>query len=197
MRAGVARIWAASSTMTAIALLGLALVLAILPLLGLKTYVIAGESMAGTIPKGSLILDRIVPASSLQVGDVITFRPPGAKGPVTHRIVSIVPDQNGTRVYRTKGDVNPSVDPWQVTLDQDEQPRYLANVPYVGYAIAALSLRPVRLFALALPALVIAVAVLSSLWKEAGEDLRRRETGADCNEREGLAARPAQELQET
>ena len=191
------RLWAASSTLAAIALLGSALVLAALPLLGLKTYVIAGNSMARAIPKGSLILDRTVPVSSLEVDDVITFRPPGARRPITHRIVSIVPQEDGTPVYRTKGDGNPSVDPWQVTLDQRVQARYLAHVPYVGYAIAAVSLRPVRLFVLALPALVIAVALLSSLWKEAGEELRRREPRAGDEEREEYAPRPGQELQET
>ena len=81
-----------------------ALVLAFLamPLFGLKTYVITGGSMNGSVGRGALIFDKAAPVSSLKVGDVITYRPPEKSGLVTHRIVSMERQADGTAVSRPK-----------------------------------------------------------------------------------------------
>jgi signal peptidase len=34
--------------------------------------------MTGTIDRGSLIFDKVVPAESLKVGDIITYTPPAS-----------------------------------------------------------------------------------------------------------------------
>ena len=162
---------------------GVALILAALmllpPLFGLHRYVLVGGSMEPTIHKGSVIFDRVVPVSSLRVGDVITYTPPpGAQGPVahavTHRIVWVGRDRFGARAFRTKGDHNHVDDPWRFTLHSATQAEETFAIPYVGYAIAALSLRPVRMALIGLPALLIALGILVSLWQDAGEEVRRR-----------------------
>jgi signal peptidase len=79
-------------------------------LLGYHRYVLVGHSMEPTIHKGSLVFDEIVPVAALRKGDVITYIPPITKEPVTHRILSIERGPNGERVFRTKGDNNPSPD---------------------------------------------------------------------------------------
>jgi len=131
--------------------------------------------MTGTYDRGSLVYERAVPASELEVGDVITYTPPrgrGPTGPVTHRIVAIEENSRGEPVFRTKGDANSSADPWRFTLDEPTQPRAVFSVPYVGYAFAALGLREVRMFLIGIPALFIAVVLLARLWRQAGEDAR-------------------------
>jgi signal peptidase I len=162
---------------------GLALVLAALmllpPLVGLHRYVLVGGSMEPTIHRGAVIFDRVVPVSSLRVGDVITYTPPPrAQGPVahavTHRIIWIGRDRFGARAFRTKGDANRVADPWRFTLHSATQAREVFSIPYVGYAIAALSLRPVRMALIGLPALLIALGIIVSLWQDAGEEVRRR-----------------------
>lgn len=162
---------------------GVALILAGLmllpPLFGLHRYVLVGGSMEPTIHKGSVIFDRVVPVSSLRVGDVITYTPPpGAQGPVahavTHRIVWVGRDRFGARAFRTKGDHNHADDPWRFTLHSATQAEETFAIPYVGYAIAALSLRPVRMALIGLPALLIALGIMVSLWQDAGEEVRRR-----------------------
>ncbi len=162
---------------------GVALILAGLmlvpPLLGLHRYVLVGGSMEPTIHRGSVIFDRVVPVSSLRVGDVITYTPPpGAQGPVahpvTHRIVWVGRDRFGAPAFRTKGDANHADDPWRFTLHSATQAREVFAIPYVGYAIAALSLRPVRMALIGVPALLIAIGILVSLWQDAGEEVRRR-----------------------
>src|SRR5215211_1501787 len=59
---------------------------------GYQRYVITGGSMQGTYDRGSIVFDKAVPVSDLEVGDVITYTPPassGVDGLITHRIVPI------------------------------------------------------------------------------------------------------------
>jgi signal peptidase I len=148
-------------------------------LLGMQRYVITGGSMAGTIEKGSVIYCDLTPTERLRVGDIITFRPPGYASTLTHRIVDITPGQDGRSVYRTKGDFNEAADPWSVNLVQPTQARYVFHIPYVGYVLAVLTIRQVRVTLIGLPALVIAVSLLWSLWRQAGQDLAGREGDPD------------------
>lgn len=155
---------------TGLLLAGLALAAALLAprLLGFESYVITGGSMSGTYDRGSIVLARAVPVSDLRRGDVITYNPPahtGVRGPVTHRIVAARRDATGRRVFRTKGDANRRADPWRFTLPQATQARAAFGIPLVGYAAAALTLRPVRMLVIGLPALVIALLCLADLWR--------------------------------
>lgn len=147
-------------------------------LLGVERYAITSGSMAGSYDRGSILYARDVPTESLRVGDVITYSPPGAAGAsglITHRIASIRRDADGSPVFRTKGDANPVADPWQFTLERPTQAKAVFSVPYVGYALAALGVRHVRMLLIGLPALLVAVGILVGLWRKAGEEVRRRE----------------------
>lgn len=144
---------------------------------GWQRYAIVSGSMTGTYDRGSLVLDEVVPVSTLKAGDVITYLPPAGAGPhhlITHRIASIERDASGERVYRTKGDANPVADPWTFRLGGDTQARVRLGVPYVGYALSALGRRDVRLVAIALPALLIAGFSLLRLWRQLGVEASRR-----------------------
>jgi signal peptidase len=151
-----------------LALAALAALLVLVPsLLGLQRYVIVSGSMTGTYDQGSLVLDDVVPVSALAAGDVITYRPPAGDHLITHRIAWIGRDRQG-RVFRTKGDANPVVDPWTFRLDRTTQARVRASVPYAGYALAALGRRDVRLALIALPAVLIAAFNVAGLWRRLG-----------------------------
>jgi signal peptidase len=153
------------------------------PLLGYERYVVTGGSMDGSYDRGSIVFDEEVAVSDLAVGDAITYRPPpetGMEGLITHRIVSIRERSEADTLFRTKGDANESPDPWRFTLDQPTQARVAFHVPFLGYAIAALSVREVRMLVIGLPALLIAFALAARLWREAGAATatRRDEAGA-------------------
>ncbi|MBN2334074.1 signal peptidase I [Candidatus Bathyarchaeota archaeon] len=78
--------------------------------------VVTTGSMQPTLHPGDLIYVKGVAASDLQVGDVITFRPPSdyiSGVLITHRIAEKSYDLDET-YFKTKGDNNPSVDPWTV-----------------------------------------------------------------------------------
>jgi signal peptidase len=162
-------------TTLCVAVFALVTLLVLLPaVLGLQRYVITGGSMTGTIDKGSLVYSRLTPVDRLKVGDIVTFVPPGYPSPVTHRIVNIS-RQGGKRVFRTKGDFNKVADPWRVTFDKPMLARAVFHIPYLGYLLAAFALRPVRLLLIGLPAILIAGSLLWSLWRSAGEEVRRQE----------------------
>jgi signal peptidase len=150
----------------------LALAVLVPALLGFQRYVITSGSMTGTYDRGSLVFDRVVATSSLRKGDVITFRPPGQAGLVTHRIVA-VQVVRGQRVFTTKGDANRTADIWgPLTLQVARQARVAFHAPYVGYGIAALSDRRVRMLLIGLPALLIAISTLAGLWRDSGAEAR-------------------------
>jgi signal peptidase I len=146
-----------------VAALALGALMLLPPLAGYQRYVITGGSMGDTIPRGSIVYDKPVPVSALRVGDVITYTPPAESGPggrVTHRIVWIGRGADGARAFRTRGDANASVDPWRFELRGAHQARVAGHVPYVGYVLAALGLRWLRMLVIGLPAALIALVLV-------------------------------------
>jgi signal peptidase len=163
-------------TALCIAVAALVVLVILLPaVLGLQRYVITGGSMTGAIDKGSVVYSRLTPVGQLKAGDIITFLPPGDSSLVTHRIVSIARSDGGQRVFRTKGDFNQAADPWRITFPQPVQARYAYHIPFLGYLLALLSIRAVRMLLIGLPAFVIALSLLWSLWHSAGAEVRREE----------------------
>lgn len=151
--------------------------------LGFQRYVIVSGSMTGTYDRGSIVFDEEVPVSDLKVGDTITYAPPPGASPeklVTHRIVSIGRNGRGEETFRTKGDANEVADPWTFTLDEPEQARVAFSVPYVGYPLAALSIPIVRMLAIGIPAIAVAILILAGIWRDAGEEARRRQAESNA-----------------
>ena len=161
--------------------LALAAILLIPAALGYQRYVIVSGSMTGTYDRGSIVYDREVPVSDLKVGDPITYSPPSGASPeklLTHRIVWIGHNKGGEETFRTKGDANEAADPWTFTLDKPSQAKVAFSVPYVGYLLAALSIPTVRMLAIGIPAIVVAFLILAGIWRDAGEEARRREAAS-------------------
>jgi signal peptidase len=170
----VSRLVSALFTALTVAAIGVALLLIVVPLaFDYERYVITGGSMEPTIHKGAVAFDRVVPVGELKVEDVITFKPPDSMSQVTHRIVGVQLDDRGRPVFRTRGDANEYEDPWQVSLPGPTQARYSFQIPYLGYGLAALTLRWVRLLVLAVPAFAIGVSLLVSVWRDAATEARR------------------------
>jgi signal peptidase len=147
-----------------------ALVVTFVPgLFGYQRYVLVGGSMEPTIHRGSLVFDEIVRVRDLRQGDVITYQPPGGRQAVTHRLISAKRQKTGSPIFRTQGDANAAADMRPFRLNQATQARYRFSVPYLGWAFIALGTPHARFFLLALPALLIAFALLGKLWRQGGE----------------------------
>jgi signal peptidase len=152
----------------AIGTLGLALLLSLstslLPLFGYQATVISGGSMEPTIHNGALAVSQPVTPESLQVGDIITYRRPGAEASVTHRIIGedVV---NGEQAFTTKGDSNATADPVAISLASETQ-RVVFTLPYAGFAMDFLhSLRGMLLLT-ALPGLGLAMLFVLGMGKQ-------------------------------
>ena len=163
------------------AMFGIAGMMLVPAALGLHRYVILTGSMTGTYDPGSIVFDKQVPTSSLEVGDAITYAPPPGMSPnhelVTHRIVRIAPRRGGQRVYQTKGDANKTPDRWRFVLPAAEQDKVVFHVPYAGYIFAVLGVAQFRMALIGAPALLVALWIVVGMWRDAGEIVRRRERG--------------------
>lgn len=107
------------STLLAVAVTLVGLIVVVTSLLGFHLYAIATGSMAGTLDPGTLAIAREVPVGELTVGDVITDVPPAETGishPVTHRIIDIDDTAAAQPTFTTKGDANATNDPWTFQL---------------------------------------------------------------------------------
>ena len=179
------RTWRNRLTTLVLVLAVVVAALVVLPsLFGFDRYVINGGSMEPTIPKGSVVYSKPVAAEELEVGDIITYRPPASSGVdelVTHRIVEKTARTNVNGkvedVFRTQGDANDSPDPWRFSLDDGEGALEKAHLPYLGWIYLALGVPCVRILLITLPALLIIILTAISLWREAGrevEEAKRR-----------------------
>lgn len=137
---------------------------AVLTVVGYKPVAVYSGSMQPTIPIGGLVLDRPIAAKQVRVGDVITFSDPYVKGRlVTHRVLDILQTPGGL-AYRTKGDANPSRDPWTIRL-AGQVGRVSFTVPVAGYVLYYAHTREVRGLLICLAALSLLVGMLRWIWR--------------------------------
>jgi signal peptidase len=167
-----ARVGSIAGSVLMLAVLLLSVAYVVPSLLGYQRYIITGGSMTGTYDKGSVVFEQVVPSSELKVGDVITYLPPQSSGVtnlVTHRLVRAHAGQDGRTVYRTKGDFNPSKDPWTFTLDHAEQPVVRFHVPYIGWFFLFLADPHHRMLLIGIPAGIVALLSIG----EAANNVRK------------------------
>ncbi|HEV2123225.1 MAG TPA: signal peptidase I [Chloroflexota bacterium] len=131
-----------------------------------ETFIVRSGSMEPAIRTGSIVVVQPVPPLSIRVGDVITYRrPEDPDTTITHRVVEVRPPAGpaAAPVFRTKGDANASVDPWEVQL-QGVAWREVFSVPFAGY-VFAFTQQPVgRFLFLVIPGLGLAALWLHRQW---------------------------------
>jgi signal peptidase len=118
----------------AAALFGLILILVVIPrATGSTPYTILTSSMVPLMPPGTIVVDRPEPFSSIRVGDVLTYQiASGEPAVVTHRVIGINVESDGSQTLTMKGDANPSPDLAHVISKQVRGVVWY-SVPYVGY----------------------------------------------------------------
>ena len=150
------RLW----PLVAVAALAPLVLLVVLPsVLGMERYVVTSDALGNSVPRGSLTFAESVRGTQVEVGDVITFRPPGAGADapyVTRRVVEDTPEG-----IRTSGD-GTGLDPW-VLSPTSRQSRVVAHIPYVGYPFIA-GVRPTMwVMLVSVPLLAVLLAVGADL----------------------------------
>lgn len=102
-------------------------------LLGIQPTTVVSGSMKPTMDVGDMAIIREVPASSIEVGDIIQFW--RDEEMVIHRVTDIYEGGN-ERLFVTKGDANPEPDVPLVSPSQ-VRGKVVLNIPKVGWAAIA------------------------------------------------------------
>ena len=75
-----------------------------------EPLVVISGSMEPRIMTGDLVVDRPTATADLQPGEVVSLRSAVTGDLVTHRVVAVAPQPDGTWQVTLKGDANPSAD---------------------------------------------------------------------------------------
>jgi signal peptidase len=130
---------------------------------GYRFEPVLSGSMEPLMPVGSVVVVKTIPASTVQEGDVITFRHPLAPSKqITHRVVGIR-GEGPARRYSTKGDALAKPDPWQLQLPH-EVGRRATTIPHLGVVLQRLSDGRVLALLAALTTLLVIAAILRRVW---------------------------------
>lgn len=170
------------------------LLLLSLPQSGWKALSVQTGSMKPAIDTGDMVLVHHVPASDLQIGDVITYiNPTNKKQTITHRLVAI----NGPQLI-VKGDANRSADAPVSAPSVIGKVSY--SLPHVGNALN-FTRKPLGMWTLLavgvyLPALLIMISEIKKLNRYyriadpyVSAKIRQRGKGSRPNPKYALAAK--------
>lgn len=140
---------------------------------GWKPFIVLSGSMEDTIMPGDLIFTKEIDALELKEGDVISFRT-NKYTVITHRIINIV-DEEGERIYYTKGDNNNSADSEPVRDDQIEG-IYRYRIPKLG-EIALNLQKPIGIvICITLPLIIALIAQFADYKRQKREVKEKVET---------------------
>lgn len=119
--------------------------------LGITPLIVLTDSMSGTIESGDLIICKNVKAENIKAGDIISFFDPVSTSGavVTHRVVEVIQDGDGTLSFRTKGDANNTEDKISVPAEN------LVG----GYVFRLAGMGNVAMFMQTTPGLIVCVVV--------------------------------------
>lgn len=134
-------------------------------LFGFKAYIITTDSMQPSINKEDVVVVKKEEEDKINVGDVITFNQNGKV--ITHRITNIE-EQEGKKIYTTKGDNNNLEDKEKIDYSVIEGKNILA-IPKLGYVINILENQIVFLFIV----LIILILIFYKIKKQEKMENRR------------------------
>jgi signal peptidase I len=161
---GSARQWIGNAALTLL-IAGVVILLSVGvgALLGFRALVVRSGSMAPAIRSGDVVVTRLVRPSSVEPGDVVTFRDPSRHGDlVTHRVVQV--RREGDRLaFVTRGDANNGEERWSISPDGTVGTAAF-RVPQAGYVLAWLRTPVLRTALLLVSALALASLTLRRIW---------------------------------
>jgi signal peptidase len=162
-------------------ILGLLVIIAVLvigvPLVtGAQAYTITGRSMEPTLPVGTLIVTKPVPADEIRSGDIITYQMVSGNPTVaTHRVVGF--EFQDERRFVTQGDANSAVDSETVRPEQFRG-RLWYSIPLLGWVNAVISgnMRGIVLFVVITLLFGYAAWMLIAAFRERSERQRAQKS---------------------
>jgi signal peptidase len=154
------------SSLVVAAILALAIGLTLVPAVaGGHTLTVLSGSMVPRLPVGSVVVDKPIEASSLKVGDIVTYA--SGDNLITHRVVAKKAGAHGP-VFTTKGDANNTADQKPVQASQIRGKLWY-DVPYIGTARNFLATKAGLTMIGGAIVLIAAVWFLVHLFRPSGE----------------------------
>ncbi|MDO4107361.1 signal peptidase I [Clavibacter michiganensis] len=159
------------------AAVGLAVIAVVaLSALGVTRFVpVLSNSMAPGMPVGSLAITAPTPRGEVAEGDVVVFTAPsGPRVRVIHRVTHVFGPEDAERLdgwsddrlaIQTKGDNNPSGDPWIVTIGDDAVWERTSVVPFLGWPFVWLGDPITRAIAFAVVGATGTIWLLTVIWR--------------------------------
>ena len=136
---------------------------------------VLSDSMAPSMPVGSVALTLPVARASVRAGDVIVFSDPLEPAiRVIHRVTHVFTATESSKFSNwssdkiflsTKGDNNTSADPWVVTIADATVWKQTGSVPAVGYAAIWIANPTLRLVLFLGGGVAVALWALVALWR--------------------------------
>jgi signal peptidase len=138
---------------------------------GDRSMVVRSGSMTPAIRTGDVIVVHPIAPTGAEVGDIVTFQDPDGSGRlIVHRVRAI--ERHGDQLaFTTQGDANSTQEHWNVPLD-GKIGSVLYRVPKLGLAVNRISSPLGYIGLMIVPALLLAVSLLRSIWRSGprGED---------------------------
>ena len=152
-------------------------------LMGWERYVIVSGSMTGTYDRGLARLRRGRPHQVAEgrrrdhLHAAAGGRPQGPRDP-PDRARSVTTRRPATASTAPRATPTPSPIRGPSRSPDKKQARVVTGVPKVGFVLAALAERNVRMLIVGLPALLIAFFALVGLWRDAGAEAEAQAAAA-------------------
>jgi signal peptidase I len=135
---------------------------------GDRSFVVKSGSMAPAIETGDVVVVDPVSPGSVEVGEIVTFDNPDGSGRLmSHRVRAIEETPEDVR-FTTQGDANTADERWTIAED-GTLGRVLYRVPKLGFAVNVIQSTPGKIGLIAVPALLLAISLLSRIWRQEEE----------------------------
>jgi signal peptidase I len=152
------------SGVTCIVALTLLAALLLATVAGYRPLIDYSDSMRPAIRAGDLVITHDEPATSIHLGEIVSFNDPALNGKlVTHRVVAIHPSA-GRIDFLTRGDANTTPESWSVPR-RGSVGAMQFRIAGVGRVVAWMTDVWVRTAVLTLVALVLSTALLRRIWR--------------------------------
>ena len=138
-----------------------------------NAYVIVSGSMEPIIKVKDAVLVRRCEESDIKVGDVVTYRSMDEAFYgilITHRVVDIK-EENGERIYITKGDNNETIDRSPIKFNQI-QGKVTMRIPKIGYLKYFLTENYGWVMVIVIPSIVIVTLDIMKLFKNGSNNIQ-------------------------
>ena len=123
---------------------------------GISPLIVLTDSMDPKIKSGDLIFVHTIDGEDVKEKDIIAFFDPAGNGKsvVTHRVVEVIDDGDGTVSFRTRGDNN-NTDDKVLVPEENLVGMYKGRVPVAGHVAMFMQTTPGLIICVVLPIILL------------------------------------------